>query len=215
MLRSKQQQNQPNQEASTTSESRVAAHIAAREHVRRAPRPGERPGPRPSPATALAGWGEQEGKGPRFLPSLPFRRPTPRARGAQRRNGPQACAGESSQQDLTLLPTVPVEGTAGLGAGGGHSFPGSLAPARARHPHVRLSRPQLTHSAMPPVPTSQRRRLQATRAGRTSSPGARPQHQGRADMVPELWGAQAPQSGEGAPGQPGQDHSPHLRASGG
>lgn len=115
MLRSKQQQNQPNQEASTTSEWRVAAHIAAREHVRRAARPGERPGPRPSPATALAGWGEQEGKGPRFLPSLPFRPPTPRARGAQRRNGPQACTGESSQRDLTLLPTVPVEGTAGPG----------------------------------------------------------------------------------------------------
>lgn len=77
MLRSKQQKNQPNQEASTTSGSRVPTHRSG-EHVGRAPCPGER-GLRPSgwqrwrEAPSRLRQGESErGRGLGVLSSLPF-----------------------------------------------------------------------------------------------------------------------------------------------
>jgi len=183
MLRSKQQQktNQPNQEASSTSRSRAVPHSTAREHVHRAPSPGEPRAlapPRPPcwPKCPSRGRrGAQEGKGPLLYQVFLSGPPLPGRTGPSGGTGRRPEWGEQPAGLDLCCQLCQWRGQLGWGGrgGGSCSFPGSLAPARARHPCVQLSGPQL-----PLVPCRHHHvlqawggSLQASRVRPTSSPG--------------------------------------------
>lgn len=152
MLRSKQQKNQPNQEASTTSRSRVPTHHSG-EHVGRAPCPGER-GPRPSgwqrwrEAPSQLRQGESErGRGLGVLSSLPFPAPlhSPGSVGPRSRAGRRP-EQESGPKDLTFVANCASGGDGWLGrARGGAAFHSQGSGfGRAHSPCVARSGPQLS-----------------------------------------------------------------------
>lgn len=174
MFRSKQQ-NQPNREASTTSESASPRAFAPQRGSRSAA---------PPPAPAGGRW---EGS-LRFLPSLPSGplravwAQWPAAAGLSRKSG---------QRDLALVADCARGGAAGLGGRGGGSFP-SQGFSCAQSPRVSHAVPQL-----PLWPRASTRVLQTS--GGVCSPRRLSDQQPRgppptprAEVFPELWGTQAP-----------------------
>lgn len=212
MLRSKQQKtNQTKKHPARPS--RAWRRTAQRGSSRQGAEPRRAPGPRPA-RPVLAGstppkvGGERRREGASSLPSLPFQRPTPRARGAPRRNRPRRERGRAASRTRPLLPTMPVEGTAGLRwacwGGAVHSRALWLQPVPVTLVSGCLGPAPLVPST--PCATNLVRESAGHRSLCNQPPwGLTPTP--RADAVLERWGTQAPLAPhEGAPGQPDQDH---------
>lgn len=190
--------NQPNQEASTTSRSRVPTHRSG-EHVGRAPCPGERR-PRPSgwqrwrEAPSRLGQGRMRGEGASVFCAVFLSRP-PHSQGSVGPAVEQAAARArraGRERDLTCVANCARGGDGGLGrARGGaafHSRGSGFSPCPLTL-CCALWAPAPPH-AMPPTPMSCKPVRGVCRPlwlsnqqpwGPTPAP--------RADMVPELWGA--------------------------
>lgn len=179
MLRSKQQ-NQPNQDASATSRSRVPGH-RSKEHVRPAQARAQAQASRPRPSRPGQGASER-GKGLGFLHSLPFLAPNPEAVWGPR-GGASGLAGKSQPAGLDLCRQLcQWRGCcAGVGTGRGAAFHSrALASAPAQSSCVALSGTQLTLTPCQqrPCPANPGKALAGRQGCPTSSPGVQPQHQG-------------------------------------